>query len=153
MEYSGNLHSAVDKLGRYLQGKYIYSGPGSVVDVLTQYYILAYQGGGKTEEEARAAAAQSTQDMIVYLYYAYVMGAYYEQAIALYQTAYITENGRPLSDGFRHDDLAEADRRDRHRSLERRRADGGAAFWATCARIIIRTWPLRSSTRRRAAGC
>ena len=31
--------------------------------------------------------------MIVYLYYAYVMGAYYEQAIALYQTAYITENG------------------------------------------------------------
>ena len=94
VEYSGNLHSAVDKLGRYLQGKYIYSGPGSVVDVLTQYYILAYQGGGKTEEEeARAAAAQSTQDMIVYLYYAYVMGAYYEQAIALYQTAYITENG------------------------------------------------------------
>lgn len=78
---------------RYLQGKYIYSGPGSVVDVLTQYYILAYQGGGKTEQEARAAAAQSTQDMIVYLYYAYVMGAYYEQAIALYQTAYITENG------------------------------------------------------------
>ena len=48
VEYSGNLHSAVDKLGRYLQGKYIYSGPGSVVDVLTQYYILAYQGGGKT---------------------------------------------------------------------------------------------------------
>lgn len=93
VEYSGNLHSAVDKLGRYLQGKYIYSGPGSVVDVLTQYYILAYQGGGKTEQEARAAAAQSTQDMIVYLYYAYVMGAYYEQAIALYQTAYITENG------------------------------------------------------------
>ena len=93
VEYSGNLHSAVDKLGRYLQGKYIYSGPGSVVDVLTQYYILAYQGGGKTAEEARAAAAQSTQDMIVYLYYAYVMGAYYEQAIALYQTAYITENG------------------------------------------------------------
>ena len=85
VEYSGNLHSAVDKLGRYLQGKYIYSGPGSVVDVLTQYYILAYQGGGKTEEEARAAAAQSTQDMIVYLYYAYVMGAYYEQAIALYR--------------------------------------------------------------------
>ena len=38
-----------------------------------RYYILAYQGGGKTEEEARAAAAQSTQDMIVYLYYAYVM--------------------------------------------------------------------------------
>ena len=34
VEYSGNLHSAVDKLGRYLQGKYIYSGPGSVVDVL-----------------------------------------------------------------------------------------------------------------------
>lgn len=54
VEYSGNLHSAVDKLGRYLQGKYIYSGPGSVVDVLTQYYILAYQGGGKTEQEARA---------------------------------------------------------------------------------------------------
>ena len=58
MEYSGNLHSAVDKLGRYLQGKYIYSGPGSVVDVLTQYYILAYQGGGKTEEEARSSCAE-----------------------------------------------------------------------------------------------
>lgn len=123
------------------------------MDVLTQYYILAYQGGGKTEEEARAAAAQSTQDMIVYLYYAYVMGAYYEQAIALYQTAYITENGGLYQTGFRHDDLAEADRRDRHRPLERRRADGGLHSWATCARIIIRTWPLRSSTRRRAAGC
>ncbi len=39
VEYSGSLHSAVDKLGRYLQGKYIYSSPGSVIDILTQDQI------------------------------------------------------------------------------------------------------------------
>ena len=100
VEYSGSLHSAVDKLGRYLQGNYIYSSPGSVVDILTQYYILGYKDSGMTEEEARAKAAENTQDMISYLYYAYVMGAYYEQAIALYQTGVIDENGGVYTTDF-----------------------------------------------------
>lgn len=100
VEYSGSLHSAVDKLGRYLQGKYIYSSPGSVIDVLSQYYILAYKDGGMSEEDARAKAAESTQDMISYLYYAYVMGVYYEQAIALYQTGVIDTNGGVYTTDF-----------------------------------------------------
>ncbi len=100
VEYSGSLHSAVDKLGRYLQGNYIYSSPGSVVDILTQYYILGYKDSGMSEEAAREKAAENTQDMISYLYYAYVMGAYYEQAIALYQTGVIDENGGVYTTDF-----------------------------------------------------
>ena len=100
VEYSGSLHSAVDKLGRYLQGKYIYSSPGSVIDILTQYYILGYKDGGMSEEDARIKAAENTQDMISYLYYAYVMGAYYEQAIALYQTGVIDTNGGVYTTDF-----------------------------------------------------
>ena len=100
VEYSGSLHSAVDKLGRYLQGKYIYSSPGSVIDILTRYYILGYKDSGMSEAEARAKAAEDTQDIISYLYYAYVMGAYYEQAIALYQTGVIDENGGVYTTDF-----------------------------------------------------
>ena len=93
VEYSGSFHSSVDKLGRYLQGNYISSSPGSVVDVLSQYYILAYKGAGKSDADAQKAAAADTEDMIGYIYYAYSMGVYYEQAIALYQTAAIEKNG------------------------------------------------------------
>ena len=53
-----------------------------------------------SEEDARAKAAESTQDMISYLYYAYVMGVYYEQAIALYQTGVIDTNGGVYTTDF-----------------------------------------------------
>lgn len=100
VEYSGTLHSAVNKLGQYLQGKNIDSSPGSVIDILTKYYILGYKDNGMSEEDARAKAAENTQDIISYLYYAYVMGAYYEQAIALYQTGIIDENGGVYTTDF-----------------------------------------------------
>lgn len=104
VEYSGNLHSAVDKLGRYIQGSYIYSNTDGVVDILTKYYIDNYEKKNATNTEdqvdAKAEAAKNTQGMIGYLYYAYVMGAYYEQAIALYQTGIIDENGGVYTTDF-----------------------------------------------------
>lgn len=98
VEYTGNFHSAVDKLGRYLQGNYLTSSPGSVVDVLSQYYITYYKLLG--ESDPKIKAAQDTEDMIGYLYYAYVMGVYYEQAIAMYQSAVITETGASYKTDF-----------------------------------------------------
>lgn len=93
VEYNGNLHSAVSKLGRYLRGEYLSSDPGSVVDILSQYYILAYEGQGKSKADACKLAAQDTEEMISYIYYAYCMGIYYEEMVALYQATYMEENG------------------------------------------------------------
>ena len=62
----------MDKLGRYLQGNYLTSSPGSVVDVLSQYYITYYTL--LKEADPKVKAASDTEDMIGYLYYAYVMG-------------------------------------------------------------------------------
>lgn len=93
VEYSGSLHSSVDKLGRYLRGEYLSSDPGGVVDILSQYYILGYKDQGFTEEVARQKAAADTESMISYILYAYSMGVYYEQAIATYQTFYMEDNG------------------------------------------------------------
>ena len=100
VEYTGSFHSAVDKLGRYIQGTYLSANLGSVVDVLSQYYMLAYQDSGMSAEEAKIQAAKDTEDMIGYIYYAYTMGTYYEQAIALYQTAVITETGSAYRTDF-----------------------------------------------------
>ena len=100
VEYTGNFHSAVDKLGRYIQGTYLSANLGSVVDVLSQYYMLAYQDNDMSAEDAKVQAAKDTEDMIGYIYYAYTMGTYYEQAIALYQTAVITETGSAYRTDF-----------------------------------------------------
>ena len=98
VEYTGTFHSAVDKLGRYLQGNYLTSSPGSVVDVLSQYYITYYTL--LKEADPKVKAASDTEDMIGYLYYAYVMGTYYEQTIAMYQTAGINEAGNSYRTDF-----------------------------------------------------
>lgn len=97
VEYSGGFYSAVDKLGRYLQGTYLTTSPGGVASILCKYYISAYtyapSMAGKSQKEIRQEAAKTTEDMLSYIYYAYVMGIYYEQAIGAYQTAYNEENG------------------------------------------------------------
>lgn len=93
VEYTGNLHSAVDKLGKYLRGEYTSTDPGNVVDVLSRYYILSYKAQGKSDAEAMTLAAADTEAMITYIYYAYCMGVYYEEAVAMYQSAYMQNEG------------------------------------------------------------
>ena len=63
--------------------------------------------------------------MISYLYYAYVMGVYYEQAIALYQTGVIDTNGGVYTTDFGTKLTQEPDRYHDRRPLELRGADGG----------------------------
>lgn len=90
VEYTGNLHSAVDKLGRYLRGEYLSADYGSVVDVLAKYYYLAYKDQtGITEYDAYKKAATETEEMVAHFYYAYCMGVYYEQTITLFQSTYM----------------------------------------------------------------
>lgn len=69
-----------------------------MVDVLSQYYITYYTL--LKEADPKVKAASDTEDMIGYLYYAYVMGTYYEQAIAMYQTAGINEAGNSYRTDF-----------------------------------------------------
>lgn len=93
VEYTGNLHSSVEKLGKYLRGEYASTESQSVVDVLSQYYILSYKAKGKTETEAQKLAAADTEAMIGYIYYAYCMGVYYEEAVSMYQSVYMADQG------------------------------------------------------------
>lgn len=93
VEYTGNLHSAVEKLGKYLRGEYMSSDPGGVVDVLSQYYILGYKAQGKDDAEAQKLAAADTEEMIAYIYYAYCMGIHFEEMVTLYQCAYMGDHG------------------------------------------------------------
>lgn len=93
VEYTGNLHSSVEKLGKYLRGEYASTESQSVVDVLSRYYILSYKAKGKTETEAQKLAAQDTEAMIGYIYYAYCMGVYYEEAVSMYQSVYMADQG------------------------------------------------------------
>lgn len=95
VEYTGNLHSAVTKLGKYMRGEYVSADGGSVVDVLSQYYIQAYKlvHTGCTDAEARKAAATAIEDMVGYIYYAYCTGVYYEDAVLMYQSSYMERAG------------------------------------------------------------
>lgn len=93
VEYSGNLDSAVDKLGRYMCGEYVSTETGSLIDVLSTYYILTYKASNNcTDEQAQKAAASALEDMITYIYYSYCMGVYYQEAIMMYQSAYMEEH-------------------------------------------------------------
>lgn len=93
VEYSGNLDSAVDKLGRYMRGEYVSTESGSLIDVLSTYYILTYKASNKcTDEVAEKAAAAALEDMITYIYYSYCMGIYYREAVMMYQSTYMEEH-------------------------------------------------------------
>ncbi len=93
VEYTGNLHSAVDKLGRYLRGEYLSADYGSVIDVLAKYYYLAYsEQSGVSDYDAYKKAATETEEMVAHFYYAYCMGVYYEQTITLFQSTYMQEH-------------------------------------------------------------
>lgn len=91
VEYTGNLHSAVTKLGKYIRGEYVSADSGSVIDVLSKYYIQSYKltHTDCTEEEAREEAAAAIEDMVGYIYYAYCTGVYYEDAVLMYQSSYM----------------------------------------------------------------
>lgn len=95
VEYTGNLYSAVTKLGKYIRGEYVSADGGSVIDVMSQYYIQAYKltHAGCTDVQARAAAASAIEDMVGYIYYAYCTGVYYEDAVLMYQSSYMDRNG------------------------------------------------------------
>ncbi len=92
VEYTGSLHSAVEKLGKYLRGEYLTSDAGGAVDALSRYYILAYKQQGKSEAEAEKLAAQATEEMIAHIYYAYCMGVHFEESVTLYQITYMKEH-------------------------------------------------------------
>lgn len=95
VEYTGNLNSAVTKLGKYISGEYVSADGGSVIDVLSQYYIQAYKlvHTGCTDAAAREAAASAIEEMVGYIYYAYCTGVYYEEAVLMYQSSYMGRNG------------------------------------------------------------
>lgn len=92
VEYTGSLHSAVEKLGKYLRGEYLTSDAGGAVDALSRYYILGYKQQGKSEAEAERLAAQATEEMIAHIYYAYCMGVHLEESVTLYQITYMKEH-------------------------------------------------------------
>lgn len=91
-EYTGNLHSAVDKLGRYIRGEYMSQYSSGIVDILSKYYIVGYENSGYSTEAARKLAAENLESIISYVYYAYCMGVYYESTVSTYQLFYMRDN-------------------------------------------------------------
>lgn len=91
-EYTGTLHSAVDKLGRYIRGDYMSQYSSGIVDILSQYYILGYENAGYSTEAARQLAAETLESTVSYIYYVYCMGIYYESVIADYQLLYMQDH-------------------------------------------------------------
>lgn len=82
--YDGNFYSAIDLLGKYLCDEYMSTDPGSVVDILCQYYTLA----GYSEAETAAAV----KDFVAQTYYTYCLANYYYLSMALYQNTYLEDN-------------------------------------------------------------
>lgn len=82
--YSGNFYSSIDQLGKYLRGEYLSTDPGSVVDILCQYYTLA----GYSQAEVAAAV----KDFVAQTYYTYCLAVYYYLSLALFQDTYLSDN-------------------------------------------------------------
>ena len=82
-EYTGNFYSAINRLGKYLRGEYQQVDPGSVVDILCQFYEKA--GYSKSE------TASAVKDFVANTYYAYCMANYYYLSVSLFQSSYIAD--------------------------------------------------------------
>lgn len=83
-KYTGDYYSAVENLGKYIQGKYQSTNPGSLIDILCKYYKLAGYDDNQTAEAIREFVAQT--------YYTYCLSNYYYMAVTLYQDTYMTEH-------------------------------------------------------------
>lgn len=84
VSYTGNLYSAIDRLGKYLRGEYLSTDPGSVVDILCEYYELAGYGKNETADAIKSFVAQT--------YYTYCLANYYYLSVALFQHTYLADN-------------------------------------------------------------
>lgn len=82
--YTGNFYSAIERLGKYLRGEYMTTDPGSVVDILCEYYTLA----GYSETQT----ATAVKEFVAQTFYAYCLANYYYLSVALFQDTYIDAN-------------------------------------------------------------
>lgn len=65
VSYTGGFYSAIDRLGKYLRGEYMSTDPGSVVDILCEYYTLA--GCNETE------TATAVKEFVAKTFYTYCL--------------------------------------------------------------------------------
>ena len=84
VSYTGGFYSAIDRLGKYLRGEYMTTDPGSVVDILCEYYMLA----GYNETQTAAAV----KEFVAQTFYTYCLANYYYYSVALFQDTYIGDN-------------------------------------------------------------
>ena len=84
VSYTGNFYSAIDRLGKYLRGEYMSTDPGSVVDILCEYYTLA----GYSETQT----ATAVKEFVAQTFYTYCLANYYYLSVALFQDTYIDAN-------------------------------------------------------------
>lgn len=81
---SVNYRTEVENLGKYICGKYQSTNPGSLIDILCEYYKLA--GYNETQ------ISEAIQQFVAQTYYAYCLANYYYMAVTLYQSTYVEEN-------------------------------------------------------------
>ena len=84
IEYTGDYYSLMNNMGKYIQGKYEKTNPGSVIDILCAYYKLA----GYSDSQI----AEATKQFVAQTYYSYCLANYYYMALILYQNTYIRQN-------------------------------------------------------------
>ena len=84
IEYTGDYYSLMNNMGKYIQGKYEKTNPGSVIDILCAYYKLA----GYSDSQI----AEATKQFVAQTYYSYCLANYYYMALVLYQNTYIKQN-------------------------------------------------------------
>ena len=84
IEYTGDYYSLMNNMGKYIQGKYEKTNPGSVIDILCEYYKLAGYSDSQIADEIKQFVAQT--------YYSYCLANYYYMALVLYQNTYIKQN-------------------------------------------------------------
>ena len=84
IEYTGDYYSLMNNMGKYIQGKYEKTNPGSVIDILCAYYKLAGYSDSQIADEIKQFVAQT--------YYSYCLANYYYMALVLYQNTYIKQN-------------------------------------------------------------
>ena len=84
IEYTGDYYSLMNNMGKYIQGKYEKTNPGSVIDILCAYYKLAGYSDSQIADAIKQFVAQT--------YYSYCLANYYYMALILYQNTYIRQN-------------------------------------------------------------
>ena len=59
IEYTGDYYSLMNNMGKYIQGKYEKTNPGSVIDILCAYYKLAGYSDSQIADAIKQFVAQT----------------------------------------------------------------------------------------------